>query len=419
MGKERYETGKAPFLSIRCSRDLRVRGWSEAALLINGQSFTAVESEKGYRIDSDDDLSMMVPLGSTVDIETSSADLAVKNLEGDLSIGTVRGDASLLNLGNVTVESVNGDLSVKNLNGSFSGTDISGDCMLRNIFDVKLGSVHGDCAARNVNGTLEVDAVMGDFSLRTVNGDVTVANCHRDANFRNVGGVITSLEVRGDARLRGGLAGGKHQINASGDIVVLWPPESALLVEANASEIINKLPLLDLTEEKGTLSGRIGEDGPVLLLNAKGRIILKQMSTPKDPWDQTSNGDYTFDLGFDLADLGEQISDEISTHMTAWSRRMEEDFGPKFSAKMEKKAQEAAAKAEKAAARAVRRAEMATNRLRWGSDPSVDASMSANQPAGKQESKATAEEQLKILKMVEKGVISPDEASTLLEAIEH
>jgi hypothetical protein len=34
------------------------------------------------------------------------------------------------------------------------------------------------------------------------------------------------------------------------------------------------------------------------------------------------------------------------------------------------------------------------------------------------EKQATEAEQLKILKMVEKGIISPDEASTLLEAIE-
>ena len=116
---------------------------------------------------------------------------------------------------------------------------------------------------------------------------------------------------------------------------------------------------LDIKEGENSLSGRIGDDGAVLILNAKGRIILKELSSAKDPWDQTANGDYTVDLGFDLADLGEQISDEIDAHMTAWSRRMENEFGPKFSAKIEKKAQEAAAKAERAATRAVRREEKA------------------------------------------------------------
>jgi hypothetical protein len=37
----------------------------------------------------------------------------------------------------------------------------------------------------------------------------------------------------------------------------------------------------------------------------------------------------------------------------------------------------------------------------------------------KPKSKASSEEQLKILKMVEKGIISPEEAGTLLEALEN
>jgi hypothetical protein len=388
-------------------------------MLINGQSYTNEESEKGYAIDSESDLSIMVPIGSVVRIETSAADLAIKNLEGDLSIGDVGGDASLLNLACVSVNKISGDMSVKNLGGSFSAGEISGDCVLRNVFDVKLGSVHGDCAARNVNGVMEVEAVMGDFSLRTINGDVTIEKVHRDANLRNIGGVVTCLAIHGDVRLRGGLALGKHRISADGDIVVLWPPEIPMIVEANAPDVKSKLPLVDMTKGENNLSGRIGEDGAVLILNAKGRIILKELSTAKDPWDQTANGDYTVDLGFDLADLGEQISDEINAHMTAWSRRMENEFGPKFSAKIEKKAQEAAAIAERAATRAVRRAEKAASRARWGTGPTVDRAKAARNAPGKKEQKATQEEQLKILRMVEKGIISPDEAGTLFDALEN
>ncbi|MGB3713554.1 MAG: hypothetical protein WA996_03905 [Candidatus Promineifilaceae bacterium] len=419
MGKDRYETGKAPVINIRCKRDLRVRGWTESAMLINGQSYTTEENEKEYLIDSESDLSIMVPVASVVRIETSAADLAIKNLEGDLAIGDVGGDASLLNLASVSANKISGDMYVKNLNGSFRAGDISGDCVLRNVFDVKLGTVNGDCAARNVNGAMEVQAVMGDFSLRTINGDVTIDKGHRDVNLRNIGGVVTSLAIRGDVRLRGGLALGKHRISADGDIVILWPPEIPVVVEANASQIKNKLPLVDIAEGDNNLSGRIGEDGAVLILNAKGRIILKELSTAKDPWDQTANGDYTVDLGFDLADLGEQISDEINAHMTAWSLRMENEFGPKFTAKIEKKAQEVAAKAERAATRAVRRAEKASSQARWGAGPNVDRSKTAQNTTGKQEQKATQEEQLKILRMVEKGIISPDEAGTLLDALEN
>jgi hypothetical protein len=419
MAKERIETGKAPMLSLRCAGDLRVRGWTELAMLINGQSYTADENEKGFLIDSTGDLSMMVPVGSLVDIQEVSGDLAIKGLEGDLTIGGVHGDVALLNLAAVGLSTVNGDLSVKNLSGPFSADNIDGDCVLRNVFEVQLGSIHGDCAARNVNGNLNVASVSGDFAIRTINGDVTIKQSARDANFRNVGGTLNSTNIHGDIRLRGGLSAGKHQINASGDIVVLWPSETPLVVEANAPNIKCKLPLQDVAKGKTTLSGRIGDDGAVLIMNAKGRIIIKELGRAKDPWDQSANGDYTFDLGFDLADLGEQISDEITAHMTAWSLRMENDFGPEFSAKIEKKAQQAAAKAERAAARAVRQAEKAVSRSRWASRPPAESMQSSPKAAGKKDRKATEEEQLKILRMVENGLISPEEAGTLLDALEY
>lgn len=419
MAKERIDTGKAPMLSLRCAGDLRVRGWSELAMLINGQTYTAKESDKGYFIDSSGDLSIMVPIASAIDIQEVSGDLAIKNLEGDLSIGSVHGDVALLNLAAASLSAVNGDLSVKNLNGPFSADTIDGDCMLRNVLEVQLGSVNGDCAARNVNGNLVVASVSGDFAIRTINGDVAIELSARDANFRNVGGTLTSTNVHGDIRLRGGLSSGKHQISASGDIVVLWPSETPIVVEANAPQIRWKLPLVDVAKGETTLSGRIGDDGAVLIMNAKGRIIIKELGKAKDPWDQSANGDYTFDLGFDLADLGEQISDEITAHMTAWSKRMENDFGPEFSAKIEKKAQQAAAKAQRAAERAVRKAEKAASRSRWGSRPPSASTQTSPNAASKKDRKASEEEQLKILRMVEKGLISPEEAGTLLDAMEY
>ncbi len=419
MGKERIETGKVPVVTISCQGDLRIRGWAETAMRFNGQMYTHEQSEKGDTIESNGDLSMMVPLGSLVHIVEVAGDLAMKNLEADLAVDDVRGDASLLNLGSITLQNISGDLSVKNLSGAFIAKEISGDCILRNVLDVQLGTVHGDCAARNVNGKLDVTEVNGDFALRTINGDVTIEKVHRDANLRNVGGRVISTQVHGDVRLRGGLASGKHQLSADGDIVVLWPSETPLVVEANASEIKSKLPLLDVDQGETSLSGRIGEDGAVLILKAKGRIILKELDKAKDPWDQTANGDYTFDLGFDLADLGEQISDEINAHMTSWSQRMENELGPAFSVKVAKKAQEAAAKAERAANRAVRRAEKAANRSRWPAGPMPESGRASQNAASKQEKKATEEEQLKILRMVEKGVISPEDAGTLLDALEY
>lgn len=418
MGNERIETGKTPSIRISCKGDLRLRGLSESAIVIRGQTSIVELDEKSHVIASDSDLSINVPVGSRVNIEHAGADLAVKNIEGPLTIGEIMSDASLLNLNNVKLFKVHGDLSGKNLSGSFRAEEIIGDAAFRNTFDIDLGTVRGDCAARNINGDMNIGAVLGDFAIRTVNGSVTITECHRDANLRNIGGLVTASKVHGDVRLRGGLVVGKHQLNANGDIVLLWPPEVPLTIEATASSIKNKLPLEHVTKDENSLSGRIGDGDAVLILNAKGRIILKELASAKDPWEQTADGDYTLDLGFDLADLGEQISDEISAHMSIWSQRMENEFGPKFAAKIEQKAEQAAAKAERAATKAIRRAEKVANRARWGTSAGVDSTSAAHNARGRQKKKASQEEQLKILRMVEKGIISTDEANTLLKALE-
>jgi hypothetical protein len=95
---------------------------------------------------------------------------------------------------------------------------------------------------------------------------------------------------------------------------------------------------------------------------------------------------------------------------------MENNFGPEFTARMEQQAMKAAAKAEQAAAKAVQQFEKSAKQMRWQSDHTMWKPATPT-PPGK-EAQATAEEQLKILKMVEKGIISPEDASTLLEAIE-
>ncbi len=98
--------------------------------------------------------------------------------------------------------------------------------------------------------------------------------------------------------------------------------------------------------------------------------------------------------------------------MSDWSSRFEREFGPEFASRMDKTAQEAAVRAERAA----RKAEKAIKKVRWQAEPG--GTPHARPAAESKERVATEEEQLKILRMVEKGIISPEEASALLQAIE-
>jgi hypothetical protein len=264
---------------------------------------------------------------------------------------------------------------------------------------------------------------MGDISLTNVSGDVTVVQGSRDANLRGLGGQLKMADIAGDIRLHGGLAEGKHNCTAAGDIVFRWPADTPISLTAEAAHIVNRLEFDEVIESEGSLTGNISESRTFVSLTAKGRIVLKPIQVIDEKWDWERVGD--MDFGFDpsdfneeLAGLGERISMQVNEQIARVTADLEGRFGPEFSQKMAEKisrqAERAAAKAERAAEKAMRRAERSMRRSRWRSQRERPQRSSA---AGSKR-KATSEEQLKILKMVEKGIITTDEASTLLEALE-
>ena len=417
MSKQRFETTKAPHIHLDCSGDLRVNSWAEAAVLVRGSDCQVTKGEKkddltdNLIIQSQSDLHLTVPANATLTLSPVHGDAIVKNVSGGLNLIEGMGDIVLNNLQNVDIGTVHGDLSGHNLSGDLAINEVMGDASLRNVGSVTINTVYGDCAIKNTDGAVEVQNIMGDFSLRSVHGNLDLEEIHRDINLRNLSGLVNVAHVYGDVRLTGGLIPGKHHLKADGDIVLRWPAHAPLQLEATAPKIRNRLALTDVVEEEGHLTGRIGDGETFLILEANGRIILKDVQ-PTTEWDDFDGTEFDFDF----SGFGEKIATEISSRMEELSTRLEQNLGPEFAARMEEHTLKAAAKAEKAAAKAMQQVEKTARQVRWQSDHPMWKPATPATPS--KERQATEAEQLKILKMVEKGIISPNEASTLLEAIE-
>jgi DUF4097 and DUF4098 domain-containing protein YvlB len=419
MSKKRFETGHSPQVTISDCRDsLTISGGPEAMVIVRGDHYQVTESEKGLSIESDGSLAVRVPHGASLVLQAIHGNLSIKGITGDIHLADVRGNALMKNVGTVVVDTVHGDIVAKNVDGSFTLEQAHHDVALRNSGDLNIGSVRGDLAARYVQGSVTVNEVMGDASLRTVNGNVTIRHSRRDANLRNLGGINLVEKIDGDIRLVGGLAAGKHTFRARGDIVVSWPPDEPVNLTATAAKIRNRLDLVDVTEEEGSLSGRLGDGETHLLLEAEGHIILKQGRGEGNSFVNIDIDDADFEFGFNLGDLGEKITREVDSRLAEVAARFEKQWGPDLADKVEAKAQAAAGRAEAAAEKAVRRAEQALKQARWHGERRVwTPPPPPSAPAAPKERKATDEERLKILSMVEKGIISPEEASTLLDAL--
>lgn len=413
MSKERFQVGKTPVIKItRCDGDLVIRPWLELDVRAAGE-FEVQQEESKLTFESSSDLILNVPEGAAVHVDQARHDVVIRSLSGAVSLVEVSGDVVISNVAGAKIGRVGGDLVARNVSGSLSVEGVSGDIVARNIDgDLSLADIAGDGVFQHISGSVSLVDVRGDINVRSVNGDLEVGAGGRDVNLQNLAGRCMVNKVAGDIRLKGGLGPYEHALTAAGDIVLIWPLEAPLLIEAEASTIANRLPLLDVAENDGTLSGRLGDGKTRLVVKAGGTVVLKEASMVSKRWKVDGENFFDFDFVSDLAEIGAAISSEMQHKVTKVTAELEKNFGPDFVSQM------ATQFSEKAGAAAGKFRE-AAERERTTQAGSKSQKQAADQRKGAAAPKAGSQEaQLKILKMVENGVITPDEAQMLLQALE-
>lgn len=129
--------------------------------------------------DSDADLDIHVPEGSTIEVSGVSADIEVDGILGEQSLGTVSGDIESNNVADdLEAESVSGDIDITG-----TGTDAN----------TETATVSGDVTVTNASGSVEAESVSGDVEI--------TGGVFDDAHFESVNGDIlfhAELTRRGD-----------------------------------------------------------------------------------------------------------------------------------------------------------------------------------------------------------------------------
>lgn len=427
MSQERIETNKAPLIQVdACHGDLVIRSWSETAVSIQSDNYEANETEAGLSLTSYSNMKLIVPTNASLNLGHVRGNLTVNQVNGNLSVQTADGNVTMVGSNQVKLNTVNGNLSAKQLEGDFSVETINGNATWYQVKTVNAGTTNGNLSVHFAQGAVNLQKTNGNIYLQGIDGAVTVTNrVNGNLSASQIEGTLNLSHIHGNIRLNGPLPKGDHTCIAHGDITLRWPADAPVLINATAAAIKNRLPLQDVVEEAGRLNGRLQNGGPVLNLEAKGRIELKEAQFGKDEWRQESGDDWGFGdwsgfgegfaFGFDFVDLGDRISREVELNINRLTTEIQNKFGPDFGEKMAekfaRKAEQAAAKAEQAADRVQQRSERQQARqTRWAPPPP--------KPTTPPKPKSSPEEQIKILKMVEQGTISPEEANTLLQALE-
>jgi DUF4097 and DUF4098 domain-containing protein YvlB len=166
---------------------------SERLDFVSGEKLTRVQvvlPNKSWHVE-DSDLVVTVPAGSSVSVNTVSADIEVKGVTGaqrlqsvsanvatqataeDVEIKTVSGDLKVTGSdqkGLLTITTVSGDVTVNHVAGEVNGSTVSGD------FRLGLGAVDRS-RLRTTSGNLSLAAFLpadGRLDIESISGDVRI-----------------------------------------------------------------------------------------------------------------------------------------------------------------------------------------------------------------------------------------------------
>ena len=114
------------------------------------------------------DIELQVPAGATLDLRTTSGDVAVGVATDELSVSLASGDVRARDVARVaSVRSAAGDVSIDAVGERLEVTTASGD--------VRIGSVGRDASVTSASGTVHLARVGESAGVKTASGDVVVS----------------------------------------------------------------------------------------------------------------------------------------------------------------------------------------------------------------------------------------------------
>ena len=377
--------------------------------------------------------------------------------EEDALIITSKVDCKITCPQNATliIDTVRGDLRVKGVNGDFTVGEVNGDISVRDADLVTIDKVHGDLRARHVGSDLTVTRSRETPASPDVNGQATVGQIGSDLK---AGGIIGGLEanaVGADVNLSGPFEPGTtFTVRAGSDLNVRVSEEANLRFTIQAGGGVHAhIPDVELIKEGGSVIGVMGAGEATLEAQVGGRAVIK---TPNAEGDYDEDFDVDIDLSFleGLDELGPMIEARVSEAMAHLEVQLEEGLkhidGDRIRVHVERAAERApmpqnasrnappqaaereSERARRAAARAAEhsrmRAEHAERRWQRASGhrpptppvppvPPYAVPPEPPTPPSPRQEEELRDERLQVLRMVEEGKISAEEAASLLSAL--
>lgn len=389
MFGQTIDTSGAPHITIaQCAGNLVVRGSGERQLILQ------VQGEK-------EDV-LLEQVGDTFTIETRTNCFLTCPPAATLTISTVQG--------NLRVEELEGILTI---------SSVYGNVVLREVGSVMLSAAFANFSVYGAAGKVEAQVVRGNAHLRRVAGELVMGQVDGSMVVEGLRGGLEAGQVRGNVRLEASFAPGLHyELKTDGNLRVRVPAGVGLHLSLYADGgVRSTISGLSLERRNGEVSGVLGSGEAFLKAQVRGHVLL-------EPAGVAEMGMEGFDWVADIEGLGAQIEASIAAAMADIEARLAESLGRIDSERIrhhvERATQQALRRTELAMEQARRAAEREAERARLRAEQAERRwqRVSGGRAAHSRREPPTDEERLLVLRLVEAGKVTPEQAAELLAVLE-
>ena len=428
MFEQTVETSGSPHVVVtEALRDLIVRVSDEEQVSLrlrgSGEHATLEQEDDKVTVSVHSDCFLTCPTDTTLTIESVQGTLKVRGIQGTVTVDQVYGEGSFDFTGPTKIEKVFGNLDAHDIVGDLEVKTVMGNARVRRIDGAtSLESISGNLRAGGLGGAVSVKEIGGNCRIRDVESPLTLGRLSGNLRANGLIGGLEAEKIGGSVRLGPPFsAGATYRLITDGNLRVYIPENSNLDISLQASGRINsRVPGLEFEGQEGGMKSVLGTGEATLEANVGGNITLR----PVDLAEETGE-EFELEIEADLEGLGAAIEARIAEAMTEVETRLDESLGRIDSDRIRRRVEYATDQAlratELATERAHREAERAAERARLRAER---AERRWQRVSGKPKHKPKArpqisdDERLRVLKMVEEGKITPEQAAELLAALE-
>lgn len=229
------------------------------------------------------DYRVEVPVSVKLRISTTSGDVRLSDLSGQVDVFSTSGDLEISGLtGDCLIKNTSADMVLRDIAGSADISSTSGDILIDNVTgEVRLSSTSGDSEFYWISGSVYVTKTSGEVRVEEVSGDIDINTTSGDIFVvQREGGLFVSTSS-GDVFVTSEvLHGDRFDIETiSGDISFKVPAEmnGQVRLQTVSGNIDTDLSLEVRSVGRHKLEGSVGSGGPLVdLSSTSGDITLEE-----------------------------------------------------------------------------------------------------------------------------------------------